>query len=148
MVTFLKKSQQREGYYNYFPSEDIYIKLKNPKVSWVDFKTRSVSFVIDDFQTKNHLKKQNEYIYKNLVDDSVLEPKLNSLYYQKSDSTPLFVKCKISKTTKFYFENSPEKFNFPNTRCSYDEVLLKVKNAWSIHNAYGISLEIDTIKKN
>lgn len=144
MVDFTTKPQKLDDMFNYFPNEEINITLHKVKVSWIDFKTRSISFVINDVDSMEYIKKINNDIYSYLspIDFS----HLNKMYFEKNSN--MYIKCKSSPNTQFVFEHQVENFKFPCKGYIYDTVHLRVKNVWSIKKNYGINLELVMVQKN
>lgn len=147
-LQLIEKYQRGGAGKNYFFTPTIAIKLYNPKITWLDSFKKNISFSFNKSDNLNlfimlrFINQSLVTIYKKQAYNAVNN--VSPFFYEKGDY--FYIKCYLPNTRGKYhitsFSNNIEQqFITPRIGCSYNTVILDIKNIWEKNNA-GFNLEL------
>lgn len=148
-LKLIEKYQRGGAGKNYFFTPTIGIKLYNPKITWVDPYKKNVAFSFSKIENLNlhimlkHFNKALSSIYKQKAYNPI--DNMSPFFYEKGDY--FYIKCYLPNTNKKYqitsfLNNEEEPFIIPKVGCSYNTVIVDIRNIWEKDNHAGFNLEL------
>ena len=161
------KYTSKNMFNSYFFGPNISIKLKNPKVSWMD--ANSISFQFDMFTSTSHKSLNLDDVSNNLSLLNLLRDvnsRLVDLYNNYKDSRGhadiisrpcifyekdnfFYIKCNLPKVNGRYLVSCDDGATFykPRIGCVYKYVILDIRNIWEINaqDKVGFRLELKVV---